>query len=54
MVGASLPAEEEGPQNLGGEKLNLPMNFGLQISREGLVRFLSFCPESGLQDWGVS
>lgn len=31
VVGASLLAEEEGPQNLGGEKLNLPMNFGLQI-----------------------
>lgn len=33
---ASYPAEEEGPQKLGGEKLNLPMNFGLKI-RAGRV-----------------
>lgn len=31
-----LLAEEEGPPNLGGEKLNLPMNFGPQI-RAGRV-----------------
>lgn len=34
VVGASLLAEEEEPQSLGREKLNLPVNFGLQIRAE--------------------
>lgn len=34
VVGASLLAEEEEPQSLGREKLNLPVNFELQIRAE--------------------
>lgn len=39
---------------LGGEKLNLPVNFGLKIRAGRVWSALLPCPESRLPGWGVS